>query len=68
MTQLAEGERREFPLAPGRQAWVHVARGSVSVNGTSLHEGDGAGVTGEEALRFVGSDTAEILVFDLKQA
>jgi hypothetical protein len=36
------------------------------VNGTLLHEGDGAGVSGEEALRFLGSDTAEVLVFDLK--
>jgi hypothetical protein len=36
------------------------------VNGTPLHEGDGAGVSGEEALRLVGSDTAEVLVFDLR--
>ena len=66
MTQLAESERRELPLAPGRHAWIHVAHGSVSVNGTSLREGDGAGVSGEEALRFLGSDAAEVLVFDLK--
>jgi redox-sensitive bicupin YhaK (pirin superfamily) len=65
MTQLAEGERRELSLAPGRFAWIHVARGSVSVNGTLLGEGDGAGVSGEAALHFVGGDTAEVLVFDL---
>jgi redox-sensitive bicupin YhaK (pirin superfamily) len=65
MTQLAEGERREFSLAPGRLAWIHVARGSVSVNEALLGEGDGAGVSGEAALRFVGGDAAEVLVFDL---
>ena len=43
-----------------------MAYGAVSVNGTSLRGGDGAGVSGEEALRFLGSDTAEVLVFDLK--
>jgi quercetin 2,3-dioxygenase len=66
MTQLSDGESRVISLAPGRHAWIHVARGSASVNGALLHEGDGAGVSGEEALRFLGSDTAEVLVFDLK--
>jgi redox-sensitive bicupin YhaK (pirin superfamily) len=66
MTQLSEGEHRELSLAPGRHAWIHLARGSASVNGKPLREGDGAGVSGEEALRFLGSGAAEILVFDLK--
>jgi len=66
MTQLTDGESRVLSLAPGRHAWIHVARGSASVNGTLLREGDGAGASGEEALRFLGSGTAEVLVFDLK--
>jgi redox-sensitive bicupin YhaK (pirin superfamily) len=66
MTQLGTGESRELPLGPGRHAWVHVARGSVSLNGTSLREGDAAGVSGEEALRLNGGDAAEVLVFDMK--
>ena len=43
-----------------------LARGSASVNEKPLREGDGAGVSGEEALRFLGTGAAEILVFDLK--
>src|SRR5713101_5282775 len=66
MTQFSDGESRELSLAPSRHAWVHVARGSASLNGTSLGEGDGAGVSGEETLRFLGGDAAEVLVFDLK--
>jgi len=66
MTQLSDGESRVISLAPGRHAWIHVARGSASVNGTLLREGDGAGVSGEEALRFLGNEMAEVLVFDLK--
>jgi len=30
-----------------------------------LREGDGAAVSGEELLRFVGRGSAEVLVFDL---
>ena len=66
MTQLGKGERRELPLAPGRHAWIHVARGSASLNGTSLGEGDGAGISDEGALRLTGEGASEVLVFDLK--
>ena len=66
VTLLGKGERRELPLAPGRGAWIHVARGSVDVNGTLLREGDGAAVSGEDRLRFLGQGPGEVLVFDLK--
>ncbi|MGH9443548.1 MAG: pirin family protein [Thermoanaerobaculia bacterium] len=65
VTLLAEGESRDLPLAPGRGAWVHVARGAAIVNGNDLSEGDGAGLSGEEAVRIAGKGSAEVLVFDL---
>jgi redox-sensitive bicupin YhaK (pirin superfamily) len=52
-------------VRPSRHAWIHLVRGSVSVNGTTLGGGDGAAaVSGEEDLAFVGQGPAEILVFD----
>jgi redox-sensitive bicupin YhaK (pirin superfamily) len=66
VTLLGKDERRELPLAPGRGAWIHAARGSVDVNGTLLREGDGAAVSGEDRLRFLGQGPGEVLVFDLK--
>jgi redox-sensitive bicupin YhaK (pirin superfamily) len=62
---IEKGERRELPLRPGRSAWVQVARGTVEVNGQSLAEGDGAALTGAEAVTLAGTDSAEVLVFDL---
>ena len=59
------GARRELPLRPSRHAWVHVARGAGSLNGTALQEGDGAAVSGEPNLSLVGEKDAEVLVFDL---
>jgi quercetin 2,3-dioxygenase len=58
-------ERRELRLRPARHAWIHVARGAVSVNGTVLGEGDGGAVSGEDRLSFLGRQAAEVLVFDL---
>jgi redox-sensitive bicupin YhaK (pirin superfamily) len=65
VTLLDGGERRALDLRPGRHAWVHVARGSATVNGTVLREGDGAAVSGEERVTLAGEPSAEVLVFDL---
>ena len=47
---LQPGESLSHRLAPGRYAWVHVARGAVSLNGSTLGAGDGAAVSDEAAL------------------
>jgi len=64
---LADGERVRHELASGRRAWVHVARGELTVNGSRLRAGDGAAVEDEVALEIEGTSTpaAEVLVFDL---
>jgi redox-sensitive bicupin YhaK (pirin superfamily) len=51
--------------APGRRAYVHVARGQVSVNGQPLSAGDGARVEHEPVVRLDNAQAAEVLVFDL---
>ena len=65
-TVLASSETLQRELAPGRHAWVQVARGNVSINGEALAEGDGAAVSGEQNLSFTGGpDGSEFLFFDL---
>ena len=65
LTLLENGDHRELTLPSGRHAWVHVARGTVDLNGDSLAEGDGAAVSGPGAVRLAGKASAEVLVFDL---
>jgi redox-sensitive bicupin YhaK (pirin superfamily) len=59
------GESAELDVAPGRHAWVQVARGKVRVNGTELTAGDGAALSDERKLRIEGVQEGEVLVFDL---
>jgi redox-sensitive bicupin YhaK (pirin superfamily) len=54
-----------YALPSGHKAYVHVARGRVSVNGHVLEAGDGAKVTAEPELRFAEGKGAEVLLFDL---
>ena len=64
-TLLSKGQVVTHALRPGRQAWVQVARGGLSLNGVALSAGDGAAVTTSGSLRLEGIDDAEALVFDL---
>jgi redox-sensitive bicupin YhaK (pirin superfamily) len=65
VTRLGSGQTRSYALAPGRHAWVQVARGSAIVNGAALSEGDGAAVSEEPRVDLEGSEPAELLLFDL---
>jgi len=65
LAKTAAGDRREWALGPGRHAWVHVARGTVEVNGNALGEGDGAAISGEAKLTLAGRGDGEVLAFDL---
>jgi redox-sensitive bicupin YhaK (pirin superfamily) len=65
MARLGEGDERAHALAPGRHAWVHVARGAVALDGHALEEGDGAAVSEEAGVRLVARGDAEVLLFDL---
>jgi redox-sensitive bicupin YhaK (pirin superfamily) len=62
---LTAGEAATLPLAPGRQAWVHVARGRVELDGQALGEGDGAAVSDASEIALRGVADGEVLVFDL---
>lgn len=63
---LFDGEETlEQAIQIGRKLYVHVARGSVEVNGIALKAGDAAMLTHETALTLKQGRGAEVLVFDL---
>lgn len=62
---LETGEELVHPLPDNRHAWLQVARGSVTVNGSLLDQGDGVAVSGEEQVIVTGREKAEVLLFDL---
>lgn len=59
------GKAVEYPLSPGRHAWLQVLRGSVTVNGTSLQTSDAVAVSEEAKVTIVGDADAEVMLFDL---
>jgi quercetin 2,3-dioxygenase len=65
VSRPAAGATHALSLRPGRQAWVHVAQGNVTLNGIPLAEGDGATASGEDKLTLVGGERADVLLFDL---
>jgi redox-sensitive bicupin YhaK (pirin superfamily) len=62
---LEGGREVTHRIAPERHAWVHIAHGSVLLDGHLLRAGDGAAVSHERSIVLVGEEHAEVLLFDL---
>ena len=63
---LVDGtEKVMHTLAAGRRAYVHVARGSVSVNAQALAAGDALKLSALSQITLEHGDKAEVLLFDL---
>lgn len=58
-------EQADYQLNAGRRAYIHVARGSLKVNGTELKAGDALKIEQETRVTLDQGRDAEILLFDL---
>jgi len=58
-------ETATLSLNPARKAYLHVARGTATVNGQKLQKGDAVLVADESSLTVAAGQDAEVLVFDL---
>jgi len=65
LARLSPGEDVVHALAPGRHAWIQMARGAAQVNGARLAAGDGAALSEERSVTLRGVDGAEALLFEL---
>jgi redox-sensitive bicupin YhaK (pirin superfamily) len=65
VTGLNDAESAEHILAPGRTAYLHLARGQATVNGQTLMAGDGARISDETEIRLTALQNTEALKFDL---
>ncbi len=65
LARLEPSQKVEHRLDAGRQAWVHVAEGEVTLNGQVLGGGDAASLTAGDPLELVGRKAAQVLLFDL---
>jgi redox-sensitive bicupin YhaK (pirin superfamily) len=58
-------ESATLTVKPERRIFVHVARGSLTVNGATLAAGDAMKITATPQLLLTAGQQAEVLVFDL---
>lgn len=67
VARFAEGQQAELRLNAGRRAWLHVAAGSIQLNGLDLGPGDGAAIEDEALLKVVGtsSELSNVVLWDL---
>ncbi|WKN21233.1 pirin family protein [Azotobacter vinelandii] len=65
LARLDDRQRTSQPARTGRTYYLHVASGSLQVNGVSLAAGDGATLVDEPAIELEARDKTEALLFDL---
>jgi quercetin 2,3-dioxygenase len=63
--RLAAGKSTTHEVAAGRGAWFQLIKGSVTLNGTTLHPGDALSTEDPGILTLTASENAEALLFDL---
>ena len=59
-------EQQRFTLPAERFAYIHLARGTLTVNGQRLVAGDGVRLRNVRDIDFSAGDNAEVLLFDLR--
>jgi len=64
-SRLRDGESVTHTAVNGRKVYVHVANGSVEVNGELLDVGDSAAIEDETEVVLTAVQQAEVLLFDL---
>jgi redox-sensitive bicupin YhaK (pirin superfamily) len=62
---LESGDAVEHRPPASRGVWVQIMRGSATVNGERLDEGDGAALVDEPSISVRGATPCELLLFDL---
>jgi len=64
-SDLAADDAVSHSFEPGRRAYVHVARGAITLNGKPLEAGDGASVVDETMVNLSALAESQVLLFDL---
>ena len=64
-TNMDAGVEAIHPLAKGRKAWLHVARGEVRLCEETLKAGDAAAINDQDQIAVRSKAPSEVLLFDL---
>lgn len=63
---MKDGQKTSYSFEKGRNGFLHVAKGWITLNGEELKEGDGAEMTDTDRIEIASkADGTEVLLFDL---
>lgn len=62
---LEPGQSLQHEVRPGRGIWLHIAEGSLELNGTTLDSGDAAATEASGTLTLTANSRTNALLFDL---
>jgi redox-sensitive bicupin YhaK (pirin superfamily) len=64
---IEPGQPIRMAIAAGRNAYLHVVEGGITVNGAALKGGDGARIENEREITLDAAKPSEVILFDVAQ-
>jgi redox-sensitive bicupin YhaK (pirin superfamily) len=64
-TRLNAGGAISHKLVDGRDAWLQIAEGTVTIGDVTLNQGDGASISDEDGFTLKAEEVSHVLVFDI---
>ncbi len=68
LADLEPGQALTYDIPEGRQVWVQMLQGKITLEGEAYAQGDGIGLTMPGTIRFQANTAAKILLFNLKRS
>lgn len=68
VADIEAGNEINYEIDEGRNIYIHLMDGSITVNDMKLKEGDAVEVTNENSLRIKGLDNSGLILFDISGA
>lgn len=65
LARLEPSQEITYTLQDARHAWLHLAEGTLELDGQTLSSGDAAYLNGEEQLTLKAKTASQVLLFDL---
>lgn len=63
--KFSAGKKFDFAPKENRKIWLQMISGKISINGSSLENGDAAAIVGELEIKIIAEENSEFLLFDL---
>lgn len=66
IAKFVAGKKKDFEIKNNRKIWIQVISGKLSINNSTLNNGDAAAIENEKSIEIIAEKNSEFLLFNLR--